>query len=43
MWTTNLRQKLDARTANACVIGLGYVGLSLAVELATGGTDSTRR
>ena len=37
MWTTNLRQKLDARTANACVIGLGYVGLSLAVELAKAG------
>jgi UDP-N-acetyl-D-glucosamine dehydrogenase len=37
VWTTNLRQKLDARTANACVIGLGYVGLSLAVELAKAG------
>lgn len=34
---TNLREKLDARTARVCVIGLGYVGLSLAVELAKAG------
>jgi UDP-N-acetyl-D-glucosamine dehydrogenase len=37
VWTTNLREKLDARTANVCVIGLGYVGLGLAVELAKAG------
>lgn len=37
MWTTTLREKLDSRTASVCVIGLGYVGLSLAVELAKAG------
>jgi UDP-N-acetyl-D-glucosamine dehydrogenase len=32
-----LREKLRARTARVAVIGLGYVGLSLAVELAKAG------
>jgi UDP-N-acetyl-D-glucosamine dehydrogenase len=32
-----LIQKLDSRTARAGVIGLGYVGLPLAVEFASGG------
>jgi UDP-N-acetyl-D-glucosamine dehydrogenase len=32
-----LREKLEARTARVSVIGLGYVGLSLAVELAKAG------
>ena len=32
-----LREKLEARTARVSVIGLGYVGLSLAVELARAG------
>jgi UDP-N-acetyl-D-glucosamine dehydrogenase len=32
-----LRQKLTARTAKVGVVGLGYVGLPLAVELARGG------
>ena len=32
-----LREKLEARTARGSVIGLGYVGLSLAVELAKAG------
>ncbi len=37
MWTALLREKLDARTARVSVIGLGYVGLSLAIELAKAG------
>ena len=37
MWTSTLREKLDGRTARVSVIGLGYVGLSLAVELAKAG------
>ena len=37
MWTEILREKLEARTARVSVIGLGYVGLSLAVELAKAG------
>jgi UDP-N-acetyl-D-glucosamine dehydrogenase len=37
MWTEVLREKLAARTARVSVIGLGYVGLSLAVELAKAG------
>ena len=32
-----LQEKLEARTARVSVIGLGYVGLSLAVELAKAG------
>ena len=36
-WTDSLREKIDARTARVGVIGLGYVGLSLAVELAKAG------
>jgi UDP-N-acetyl-D-glucosamine dehydrogenase len=35
--TTQLVEKLDARTATCAVIGLGYVGLPLAVELAKAG------
>ena len=37
MWINTLREKLEARTARVSVIGLGYVGLSLAVELAKAG------
>ena len=37
MWTTTLREKLEGRAARVSVIGLGYVGLSLAVELAKAG------
>ncbi len=37
----DLRQKLDERTARVCVIGLGYVGLPLAVECAKQGFDVT--
>ena len=37
MWTEVLRKKLETRTARVSVIGLGYVGLSLAVELAKAG------
>ena len=37
MWTKTLQDKLEARTASVSVIGLGYVGLSLAVELAKSG------
>ncbi len=37
MWITSLREKIDARVARVSVIGLGYVGLSLAVELAKAG------
>jgi UDP-N-acetyl-D-glucosamine dehydrogenase len=37
VWTEILREKLEARTARVSVIGLGYVGLSLAVELAKAG------
>lgn len=36
-WTNSLREKIEARTARVSVIGLGYVGLSLAVELAKAG------
>jgi UDP-N-acetyl-D-glucosamine dehydrogenase len=32
--TKILREKLENRSASVCVVGLGYVGLSLAVELA---------
>jgi UDP-N-acetyl-D-glucosamine dehydrogenase len=37
VWTEILREKLEARTARVSVIGLGYVGLSLSVELAKAG------
>jgi UDP-N-acetyl-D-glucosamine dehydrogenase len=37
VWTETLLSKLEARTARVGVIGLGYVGLSLAVELAKAG------
>jgi UDP-N-acetyl-D-glucosamine dehydrogenase len=37
MWTEVLREKLETRAARVSVIGLGYVGLSLAVELAKAG------
>jgi UDP-N-acetyl-D-glucosamine dehydrogenase len=37
MWNEVLREKLVKRTAHVGVIGLGYVGLSLAVELAKAG------
>ena len=37
MWTKSLREKFEKRTARVSVIGLGYVGLSLAVELAKAG------
>jgi len=37
VWTTILREKLEARAARVSIVGLGYVGLSLAVELAKAG------
>ncbi len=37
MWMTTLRDKVETGTARVSVIGLGYVGLSLAVELAKAG------
>jgi len=36
-WKDQLKNKIDDRTARVHVIGLGYVGLSLAVELAKAG------
>jgi len=36
-WKEQLKNKIDDRTARVHVIGLGYVGLSLAVELAKAG------
>ena len=36
-----LEQRIRARTARAGVVGLGYVGLPLAVELAAGGYRTT--
>ena len=36
-WKDALERKIAARTARISVIGLGYVGLSLAVELAKAG------
>jgi UDP-N-acetyl-D-glucosamine dehydrogenase len=36
-WKDQLKRKIDDRTARVHVIGLGYVGLSLAVELAKAG------
>src|SRR5438128_7675545 len=35
-----LRRRIEARTARAGVIGLGYVGLPLAVELARAGFET---
>jgi len=37
VWTTTLREKIETRAARVSVVGLGYVGLSLAVELAKSG------
>jgi UDP-N-acetyl-D-glucosamine dehydrogenase len=37
VWTKTLLEKLETRSARVSVIGLGYVGLSLAVELAKAG------
>lgn len=37
MLIKNLQEKIDSRTAVVSVIGLGYVGLSLAIELARAG------
>ena len=37
MWTEILRGKIETRSARVSVIGLGYVGLSFAVELAKAG------
>ena len=37
MWTTTLREKLETRAARVSIVGLVYVGLSLAVELAKAG------
>ena len=37
VWTDRLKCRIDDRTARVHVIGLGYVGLSLAVELAKAG------
>jgi UDP-N-acetyl-D-glucosamine dehydrogenase len=37
VWTKTLQEKIEAGTARVSVIGLGYVGLSLAVELAKAG------
>jgi len=37
----NLKQKIDSRKAKVGVIGLGYVGLPLAVEFAKAGFDVT--
>lgn len=37
MWTTTLQDRLETGSARIAVIGLGYVGLSLAVELAKAG------
>jgi UDP-N-acetyl-D-glucosamine dehydrogenase len=39
--TLSLKQRIDARTARIGVIGLGYVGLPLAVEFAKEGFDVT--
>jgi nucleotide sugar dehydrogenase len=36
-WSKQLKEKLDARTARVSIVGMGYVGLSLAVELAKAG------
>ena len=36
-WGNVLKEKLETRTARVCIVGMGYVGLSLAVELAKAG------
>ena len=36
-WKDSLKRKIEDRSARVHVIGLGYVGLSLAVELARAG------
>ncbi|MBU1863326.1 MAG: UDP-N-acetyl-D-glucosamine dehydrogenase, partial [Candidatus Omnitrophica bacterium] len=36
-WTVSLEEKIKKRTAHCAVIGLGYVGLPFAVELAKAG------
>ena len=36
-WMQALKQKLETKTARVSVVGMGYVGLSLAVELAKSG------
>jgi len=36
-WKDSLKSRIEDRTARVHVIGLGYVGLSLAVELARAG------
>ncbi|HEU5192071.1 MAG TPA: nucleotide sugar dehydrogenase [Methylomirabilota bacterium] len=36
-WSKQLKEKLDTRTARVSIVGMGYVGLSLAVELAKAG------
>jgi UDP-N-acetyl-D-mannosaminuronate dehydrogenase len=41
-WANQLKQKLQSRTAEVGVIGLGYVGLPLAVEFAKAGFRVTR-
>jgi UDP-N-acetyl-D-glucosamine dehydrogenase len=37
VWTQDLLERLESRRGRVCVVGLGYVGLSLAVELAKAG------
>ena len=32
-----LREKIDTRRAEICIVGLGYVGLPLAISLAEAG------
>jgi UDP-N-acetyl-D-glucosamine dehydrogenase len=39
VWNETLLQKLEDRTARVSIIGLGYVGLSLAVELGKAGIE----
>lgn len=36
-WMQTLKQKIETKTARVSVVGMGYVGLSLAVELAKSG------
>ena len=36
-WSKQLKEKLDSRRARVSIVGMGYVGLSLAVELAKAG------
>ena len=36
-WSKQLKEKLDTRSARVSIVGMGYVGLSLAVELAKAG------